>query len=258
MLREGALATTGIDAVAIKPAETDLSRAAALDHDVIVDYEGVEHLPDADALADLASDRSVRVTVPVRADGFDLFGDDGRWDWVPEGVGRILVAGHPAYLTETEQSRAVAPRFGAARERDPEAWVGTENIERMALAAGGTQFELLGRSTERDFHGLRAAGFSGSLAVYAPTVVTDDEDAILDAVGAYAARRKPVREALPDGAPTDATAEGRAREVLARAVEDYALVGDAATVARRVEALREAGADTVVGYPARGIDALTR
>jgi hypothetical protein len=80
----------------------------------------------------------------------------------------------------------------------------------------------------------------------------------VDAVGAYTARRGPVRAALPDGAATDATATGRAREVLTQAVRDYALVGDGETVENRVERLRDAVADTVVAYPARGLDALRR
>ncbi|MFB6160827.1 MAG: luciferase, partial [Haloferacaceae archaeon] len=87
------------------------------------------------------------------------------------------------------------------------------------------------------------------------TVLTDDEDAALDAVGGYVARRRPVARALPDGAPTDASATGRAREVLGAAARDYALVGTPASVRDRVDALREAGVDTVVGYPARGLDA---
>jgi alkanesulfonate monooxygenase SsuD/methylene tetrahydromethanopterin reductase-like flavin-dependent oxidoreductase (luciferase family) len=122
------------------------------------------------------------------------------------------------------------------------------------MAAGGVQYDLLSRTTESELRGLRAAGFDGGLAVYAPTVLTDDEDAILDAVGAYAARRGPVARALPEGAPTDATAAGRAREVLSAAVRDYALVGSVDEVRSQVEALGEAGADHVVAYPARGID----
>lgn len=258
MLTEGMLARPGIDAVGLKPTEIDVSRAASLPVDAVVDYEGRDQLPDAEVLADLAADREVRATTPIKADGFDPLGDDGSWDWVADGIGRILVAGNPMYLTATEQGRAVAPRLGVARDRAPDAWVGTESVERVALAAGGPQLELLSRSTERDLHALRAAGFDGQLAVYAPTVVTDDEDAILDAVGAYAARRGPVRAALPDDAATDATATGRARDVLTQAVRDYALVGDGETVENRVERLREAGADTVVAYPARGLDALGR
>ncbi|MFB6165470.1 MAG: luciferase [Haloarculaceae archaeon] len=254
MLTESRMQTAGIDAVALKPSESDVSRALGFDVEtVVIDYEGLEHLPTAETLAALAADVTVRVTMPVRADGFDPLGDDGRWEQVPAAAGRIFVAGHPTYLTPEERRRPVAPRLRAARERDPDAWVGTESVERIALAAGGTQFELLGRTTERDLHALRAAGFDGEIAVYAPTVLTDDENAILDAVGAYAARRRPVREALPEDAPTDAAASGRAREVLSRAARDYALVGDPDEVARRIGRLHEAGADTIVGYPARGL-----
>jgi hypothetical protein len=255
MLTEDVLATAGIDAVAVKPTECDVSRAADLAVETVtIDYEGRDDLPDAETLTALAQEKTVRVTTPVRADGFDPLGDDELWDRLPEAVGRVLVAGHPAYLTEAERERAVAPRLAAASERAPDAWVGTESIERVALAVGGTQFELLSRSTERDLHALRAAGFDGSVAVYAPTVLSEDEDAILDAVGAYAARRQPVREALPDDADTDANAAGRAREVLSAAVRDYALVGDETSVRSQVDTLREAGADTVVGYPARGLE----
>src|SRR6056297_695449 len=255
MLTEGVLATAGIDAIAVKPTECDGSRATDLAVETItIDYEGREHLPDAETLTDLAEDKTVRVTTPVRADGFDPLGDDERWERLPDSVGRVLVAGHPAYLTDEEKQRAVAPRLGAARDRAPDAWVGTESVERIALAVGGTQFELLSRSTERDLHALRATGFDGEIAVYAPLVVSDDEDAILDAVGGYAARRKPVREALPGDAATDATATGRARSVLSAAVRDYALVGDEDSVRTQTDRLRDAGVDTVVGYPARGID----
>ncbi len=257
MLSGVTLTEAGIDAVALKPTEVDVRRAAELDIDAAtVDYEGRDAVPDQEALVDLAGEVDLRMTTPVRADGFDPLGDDERWSGLPEPVGRVLVAGHPAYLTDEEKQRAVAPRLGAARERAPDAWVGTESVERIALAIGGTQFELLSRSTERDLHALRAAGFDGEIAVYAPLVVSDDEDTILDAVGEYAARRKPVSNALPDGAATDATAEGRARSVLSKAVRDYALVGDEDSVRTQTDRLREAGVDTVVGYPARGIDAV--
>lgn len=136
---------------------------------------------------------------------------------------------------------------------DPDAWVGSESIERIALATGNAQFELLGPTTGRDCRSLRAAGFDGDLAIYAPTVLSDDEDVLLDALGEYAARRGPVADALPDEASTDAAATGRAREILLDAVAGYALVGSPATIRERVAALRGAGADHVVGYPARGI-----
>jgi len=252
-------AAAGVDAVALKPAEHDWSRITGL-HDafgtVTIDYEGREHLPDFDALADLAAGgREVRLTTPVRADGFDPLGDDSLSAALPGHVGRVVVAGHGAYLTEAEAGRAVAPRLGAAVDAHADAWVGTEGVERAALATGATQFELLSRTTERDVRSLRAAGYEGEIAVYAPTVLSDDETEMLDAVGAYAARRGPVARALPDGAATNGTARGRAREVLSKAVRDYALVGDAETVGDRVAALREAGVDCVVAYPAAGLDA---
>ena len=252
--RTASLADVGIDAVALKPTEVDISRATDLDVDTVtIDYEGREHLPAPETLRNLADSVDLRVTAPVRADGFDPLGDESRRAALPAGVSEVLVAGHGAYLDEHEQQRAVAPRLEAAASDAVDPWIGTEGVERVALAVGGTQFELLSATTRRDIRALRAAGWEQPIAVYAPTVLTDDEDAILDAVGAYAARRGPVARALPEGAPTDATAEGRAREVLSSAVRDYALVGSVESVRRQVEALREAGADHVVAYPARGI-----
>ncbi|QIO22220.1 luciferase [Haloarcula sp. JP-L23] len=256
-LATGTLADVGIDAVALKPAEVDPARAVDLDVETLaVDYEGREHVPDCETLATLTDHAEVRLTTPVRADGYDPLGDDSALDAVPEAVNRVLVAGHGAYLTATEAERAVAPRLRAAAADATDPWVGTEGIERLAMAVGGTQYELLSRSTDRDLRALRAAGFDGEVAVYAPLVLTGDDDAVLDAVGDYAARRRPVREALPDDARTDSAATGRARDVLEQAVRDYALVGRPETVADRTEQLRDAGADTVVGYPARGLGPL--
>ena len=119
---------------------------------------------------------------------------------------------------------------------------------------GGTQYELLAPGVERRVRALRAAGFEAGVAVYAPTVLADDEDAILDALGANASRRAPVAERLHDDAPTDATATGRARAVLSEAVREYGVVGDHETVRERVRTLHEAGVDSVVAYPARGLD----
>jgi hypothetical protein len=248
------VAETGLDGAALKPAECDVSRAVELPFETVaIDYEGAEHLPDAETLARIATEKEVRLTTPVRAAGFDPLGDDARYDEIPGGVRRVAVAGHPAYLSDEERRKAVAPRLKAAVERDPTAWVGTEGVERLALATGATQFELLSRTTERDLRALRAAGFDADLAVYAPTVLTDDEDEVLDAVGGYVARRGPVADALPEGGPTDASAIGRAREVLSAASRDYALVGSPEAVGERVAALKDAGADLVVGYPARGV-----
>lgn len=270
MLTSGRSVTeAGIDAVALKPAECDVADAVDLPFDdVIIDYEGREHLPDFETLGHLAREKQLRLTTPLRADGFDPLGDNSLAARIPDDASRVFVAGHPAYLDETEAARAVAPRLGAAVERTTDAWVGTEGIERPALATGATQFELLSRATERNVRSLRAAGFDGDIAVYAPTALSDDEDAILDAVGAFAARRKPVRRALAkaadadesggfaaDASATDSTASGRSREILSAAVRDYGLVGTPEQIRAQVESLREAGVDTVVGYPAQGIDA---
>jgi len=257
LVDEPAATRAGFDAVAVKPLEHDLSRVPDLPVDTVaLDYEGREHVPEPPVLAELAGHVDLRITTPVRADGFDPLGDDSALAELPQSVGRVLVAGHPAYLTETERSRDVAPRLGAATETTEDPWIGTERMERLALAAGGTQYELLDRATETTLRTLRDAGFDGDVAVYAPTVLAEDEHAILDAVGDYAARREPVAAALPEGAVTDGTARGRAREVLSAAVRDYALVGDVETVRERVVALKEAGATDVVAYPARGLDDL--
>lgn len=253
--REVPIARTGLDGVALKPAECAVSRGADLDTDVlVVDYEGEAHLPDGETLRTLAEDdRELRVTTPVRTSGFDPLGEGSLAETLPSEAKRVLVAGHAAYLTEDERTRPVAPRLRAAREESPEAWVGTEGIERLALAAGGTQFELLSRTTLDDVRSLRAAGLAGEIAVYAPVVLTDDDDAILDALGAYVARRGPVARALPENAATDRRATGRGREVLAAASRDYALVGTPEGVHEQVRELEDAGIDLVIGYPARGI-----
>ena len=254
MLTGATLAAAGIDAVALKPTEVDVSQATALDVETLaIDYEGAAHVPETDTIERLASTANVRVTTPVRANGFDPLGDDSGFDTLPAGAGRVLVAGHSAYLSEDEAERAVAPRLRAAVEDASDPWVGTEGIERLALAVGGTQYELLSRTTAGDVQTLRTAGFDGSIAVYAPLVLSDSEDAMLDAVGDYAARRGPVQNALPEGAPTDSRATGRARDVLKQATRDYALVGSVETVGERTERLHDIGVDTIVGYPARGL-----
>ncbi|PSP38351.1 luciferase [Halobacteriales archaeon QH_7_65_31] len=254
MLTDQPLAATGLDGVALKPREHDLALAPRLDADILnVDYEGRDAFPDEETLVALAERHDLRVTTPVRADGFDPLGDDSR---LPLAAGkRVLVAGNPAYLTEPERERSVAARIGAARDRAPQAWLGTEGIERLAMAAGGPQYELLSRHTRRELRAVRAAGFDGELVLYAPVVLTDDTDERLDAVGGYVSRRGPVRRALPDDAATDSTARGRAREVLTSAIPDFSLVGTPDAINDRISELREIGVDTVVGYPARGLDA---
>ena len=246
---------TCLDGIAIKPAEMSVERAHTLPFDrVTIDYEGPEHFPSRAQLQSLAREREVRVTIPVRADGFDPLGDHSRLDDLPEGLQTVLVAGHPAYLTEREQKRAIAPRFKAAMDLVEDAWVGTEGVKRIALATGGTQFELLSGTTRRDIRALRAAGFDGDIAVYAPTVMTEDDDAILDAIGGYVARRKRVAAHLPDDPTTGSNADGRTRSVLLKAARDYALVGSAETIREQVTELRDVGADAIVGYLPRGFE----
>lgn len=250
------LRRTGLDELALKPREVDLASVTELPADrVIVDYEGPAAFPSAATLDRLAGLADLRVTVPVRADGFDPLGDDRRWDDRPSGASIALVAGNPAYLTEAERRRRIAPRLGAALDRAPNAWVGTEGIERVAMATGAAQFELLGPDTERRVRDLRTVGFDGEVAVYAPTVLADDEDTVLDAVGPYVARRRRVAAALPPNARPGAAATGRVRTVLLDGCADYAVAGDVDAVRERVDDLREAGVDHVVGYPARGLDA---
>ncbi|GAB3018982.1 DUF7388 family protein [Natronobiforma cellulositropha] len=251
---DGASAVVGLDALALKPTECVLTRAAdAPVATLAVDYEGPEHVPDASTLETLARAHTVRLTVPVRADGFDPLGDNSTLEALPASVECVFVAGHPSYLRTDERRRAVAPRLAAALEYDPNGWVGTEGIERVALATGATQYELLTRTTRRDLRALRSAGFDADVAIYAPTVRSSDPDTVLDAVGAYVARRRPVAETLTADAPVDATASGRTREVLLEAAREYALVGTDDEIRADVAALKAAGATTVVGYPACGL-----
>lgn len=259
MLTEQPLARVDLDAIALKPTECDVARAAALGVDTVaIDYEGSEHLPSIETLCSLAERKTVYLTTPVRADGFDPLGDDTLSEQLPERIGRVLVAGNPAYLSDDERQRAVAPRLraslGNCPDTIPRPWIGTEGIERLALAAGGVQYDLLSRHTARDVRSLRSVGFEGAFAVYAPTVLSTNDDRVLDAIGEYVARRRAVRRALPDNPLTDRRASGRTRAVLLDAARDFALVGDGHMIRKQVADLRDAGVDTVVGYPANGLD----
>ncbi|PSQ60530.1 MAG: luciferase [Halobacteriales archaeon SW_9_67_25] len=248
------LADVGVDAVALKPTEVDVRRARRLSVETLtIDYEGREHVPEPGTLADLAAGRDVRLTVPVRADGFDPHGEDGLLRSVPDPVGLVAVAGNPAYLDARECRRAIAPRLRAVAGLAEDPWVGTESVERVALAVGGTQYDLLSGTTEAEIDALRSAGFDGDVAVYAPLVLTDDEDAILDALGPYAGRRPDVRQRLPPGTPTDSSTTGSAREALLDGLEQYALAGNVEAISGQVDRLHGAGVDHVVAYPARGL-----
>ena len=97
MLQGVSLAEVGFDAVAVKPTEVAIGRAADLDVDrVTVDYEGREAVPSAATLSALAESVAVRVTTPVRATGFDPLGEDDLARALPPEVRRVIVAGHPA------------------------------------------------------------------------------------------------------------------------------------------------------------------
>ncbi|WP_248909281.1 LLM class flavin-dependent oxidoreductase [Halocatena marina] len=284
MLTAQSFSSVGFDAIALKPTECDVSRAAGFEIDTItIDYEGREHLPSRDTLDTLTEHATVYLTTPVRANGFDPLGDSALADWMPDEIGRVFVAGNAAYLSDEERSRAVAPRLEAALASSrstagpaPCPWVGTEGIERLALAAGGVQYDLLSRHTLSEVRALRSVGYDGEIAVYAPTVLSDDDDVILDAVGGYVARRKIVRRAIAKAssdtttdaatestsksgsttAPvTDRRATGQARDILLTAAQDFALVGNRETVRERIRTLHDAGVDTVVSYPATGLTA---
>ncbi len=251
------LSTVGFDAVALKPTEVDIQQAHSLSVDtVIIDYEGNEHVPDPTQLRDLASSFDVRLAIPVRADGFDPLGDNHLTQSLPDAVSRVFVAGNAAYLSPEEQQRAITPRLNASTQSCTDPWVGTEGIERIALALGGTQFELLSKSTPNEISALRTAGYETEFAVYAPTVLSDDSDTILNALGAYAGRRTAVRQQLPNEAPLDSTITGSARQTLLAACRAYALTGTPDAVSKQVDSLHSAGVDYVVAYPAQGINVL--
>lgn len=250
-----AAARLEVDGFALKPTEVPLDSVELPSIEtLVVDWEGPAAFPDIDVLERLANGRRLRVTTPVRADGFDPLGDD-RWDdRLPDDIGRVLVPGNGAYLTPGERRRGIAKRLGAALDRHPDAWIGSEGCERIATATGATQFELLGPDTDRAVAALRATGFEADVNVYAPTVATRDEDAVLDALGPYAARRPAVRERLPAEAPVGAEATGRTRERLLEGIRQYALVGDPGAINERIRSLRAAGVTRVIAYPATGLD----
>jgi hypothetical protein len=251
--RSAGLQRLDFDGIALKPLEIDVASLSSVPFEqVTLDYEGATAFPNPEILEQLAELATLRVTVPIRADGFDPLGDDRRWKQLPADPEIALVAGNPAYLSSTERDRAIAPRLAAALERAPQAWVGTEGIERIAMATGAPQYELLARGTPGRIRALRRAGFGGEIAVYAPTVLTDRDDVQLDVLGSYVARRRRVADALPPETTPDRSASGPARDVLLEACADYAIVGNPDAASERIAELRAAGVDHVVGYPARG------
>lgn len=245
------LATAGIDALAVKPTKVDITRIDRSPFDeLLIDYEGTDSLPSLSTLERLAADGAVRQTVPVRATGFDPLGDDRHLQAIGDVTELSLVAGHPAYLDHTERRRAIGPRLGAAMDQFDDCWVGTEGIERLALATDAVQYELLSPTTTSTVASLRAAGMDVEVAVYAPVVPTDDEDVALEALGSYLARRASVAADLKGDQSPGAAVTGSDREVLLDALDGYALWGTTAEIADSIQSLRDAGVTHIVGYHA--------
>lgn len=240
----GKLADAGFDGIAIKPASQTIDLCSPETDRVVIDYEGETHLPSPAIVDDLVDKTEVVLTAPVRADGFDPLGDDSRLTSYDAEVGFAFVPGNGAYLDDRARSRAIAPRLAAALDRQPDAWVGTEGIERLALATGATQYELLAPRTGAALDALRTAGFDGSFVVYAPTVLTADRERALDALAGYLRRRRSVKRSLSDAS----TASAR-RDILLDAMDAYAIVGDRQAAIERIDALKAAGASAVIGHP---------
>ncbi len=249
--------TVGFDGVALKPTEVAIEEAHSLDVDtVVIDYEGNEHVPEYDQLRELTESVNVRLSIPIRADGFDPLGNDELTQSIPADISPVFVAGNAAYLTAEEQQRAITPRLKTSAQSSTDPWVGTEGIERIALAIGGTQLELLSQSTKNEVRALRKAGYDGDIAVYAPTVLSEDTDTILDELGAYAGRRNTVRRKLPNDASLGSSISGDPRRTLVAACRAYGLTGTPDVVSQQVDSLRDAGVDYVVAYPAQGLEVL--
>lgn len=239
----------GFDGIAIKPKERSLTSIEPSQIDRLVfDFEGMEHLPTPMTIQQLAEETEVILTAPVRHDGFDPLGDDDWFTRFEPFAKFAIVAGNRAYLDTVASKRAIAPRIGAARTRFPDAWIGTEGIERLALATGATQYELLSGGSEQVINGLRAAGFEGTIAIYAPTMITEDRTAALNQLAGYLKRRKPVARVIE----AQAGNVEETGEVLDRVLDQYALVGPPATIEQRIVELKTAGADLLIAYPVGG------
>ncbi|MFB6254804.1 MAG: luciferase [Halobacteriaceae archaeon] len=253
MLTNSLFAALELDGIAIKPSETDISHLSNSPFDqIIIDYEGMDVLPDRREIEELADEKTVHLTTPVRASSFDPIADRGSRMKVPSTINRIFVAGNPKYLTESEQNKTIQPRIVTATDRHPFAWVGTEGIERIALATGNPQFELLSPTTESNILHLRACGVEVDINVYAPAVIDSSKDRILDTLGEYVARRSEVRKALPANSSLDGSATGKTRRILLQAINNYALVGDVDAINQQITKLYEIGVSNVIIYPAGG------
>lgn len=245
--------SVGFDALAVKPSHTDPSRVTSSPFDrFIIDFEGTEYYPSVSLIRDLQASTNVRLTIPVRVNGFDPLGNRDYLDALPPETKMVLVAGNPAYLSQAELSRRIAPRIGEVASEFADVWVGTEGIPLIALATDATQFFLLSPESRNTVKTIRAAGYAGTIAVYAPTVISDDQNTILDAIGPYTARRDRVRRELnrPDSI-TDL--DSNDREILVRAIQEYALTGSVPEINEQIQSLKNQGIDTVVSYLPTGI-----
>lgn len=243
----------GFDALAVKPSHTDPSRVKSSPFDrFIIDFEGTEHYPSVSLIRELQASTNVRLTIPVRVDGFDPLGNRDYLDVLPQETKVVLVAGNPAYLSQAELNRRIAPRIGEVASEFTDVWVGTEGIPLIALATDATQFFLLSPESRNTVKAIRSAGYEGTIAVYAPTVISDDRNTILDAIGPYTARRDRVRRELkhPDSI-TDL--DSGDRKVLLRAIQEFALTGSVPEINEQIQSLKNQGIDTVVSYLPTGI-----
>jgi alkanesulfonate monooxygenase SsuD/methylene tetrahydromethanopterin reductase-like flavin-dependent oxidoreductase (luciferase family) len=94
----------------------------------------------------------------------------------------------------------------------------------------------------------------GSRSAYRRLILASPDGPPRSTAGAGLDRPSADGPTSTDGTGETATDAGGAREVLSAAVRDYALVGSPEAVREQVARLRTAGVDTVVGYPAAGLE----
>lgn len=247
MTQREVISDVGFDAIAVKPSHTNLSRVTSSPIDtVVIDFDGREHFPSNTTILELQETTDTRVTIPIRVDGFDPLGDREYLDSLPTETKVVLVAGNPAYLTEEELHRSIAPRLGTAVDEFSNAWIGTEGIPLIALATTAPLFFLLSPESKHTIQKIRSAGYPGSIAIYAPTVVTTDTDTILQTLGPYTMRREPVRRQLE--AESLSSLDSDKQELLLRETQKYALTGSVSEINTQISRLKTKGADNIVSY----------
>ncbi len=242
----------GFDALAVKPRDTDLSQIPSTPvNNVVIDFEGREHYPSNTTIRSLQETTNLRVTLPIRVDGFDPLGNREYLDSIPPETKVVLVAGNPAYLTENELDRSIAPRIGTAVDKFANAWIGTEGIPLIALATTAPLFFLLSPQSKRTIQQIRSVGYEGTIAVYAPTLITEDTDTLLETLGPYTLRRDPVRHKLESTSLSSLNPEDQ--EILIRETQKYALTGSVSAINSQISHLKNHGVDKVVSYLPTGL-----